>query len=150
MILDKIENSPLYAWLGYRYSRAFTWLKCTDLEALPAGRTDILGDEIYAVNLAYDTKPAAEGSPEAHRRYADVQYMYRGQEMVGFAAHKDQKVKQEYDSKADYALYEGEFPTFLLEEGMFAIFLPDDLHQPGIMVDAPQGVKKVVLKVKLD
>ena len=34
-----------------------------------------------------------------------------------------------------------------LPAGMFTIFTPEDAHMPGIALDQPQPVKKVVVKV---
>jgi YhcH/YjgK/YiaL family protein len=36
-----------------------------------------------------------------------------------------------------------------LKPGLFAVFLPDDAHQPGVQVDGPIDVIKVVVKFRL-
>ena len=36
-----------------------------------------------------------------------------------------------------------------VEEGMFTIFFPEDLHRPGVKLDQIAKVKKVVVKVKI-
>jgi len=54
-----------------------------------------------------------------------------------------------YDTEQDYALYGGDVSYLRLEQGMFAIFFPEDLHMPGIdHVASP--VIKVVVKVKVE
>jgi len=37
-----------------------------------------------------------------------------------------------------------------LSAGYFAIFYPEDAHMPGLAVEGPESVKKVVVKVRVD
>jgi len=32
--------------------------------------------------------------------------------------------------------------------GSFAVFMPTDVHRPGCVVDQPQAIRKVVVKVR--
>ena len=66
--------------------RALEYLKKTDFSKLEDGRYEIEGDRIYATVSRYQSKPWNECRPEAHRRYADVQYMAEGQELIGWCA----------------------------------------------------------------
>lgn len=38
---------------------------------------------------------------------------------------------------------------FMMEEGVFAVFFPEDVHMPGISASDNTNVKKVVVKVKV-
>ena len=37
-----------------------------------------------------------------------------------------------------------------MTDGCYAIFFPEDVHRPCCMMDAPEDVKKIVLKVRVD
>ena len=85
MVLDKIENAPLYYGLGDRFRRALEWMAHVDHNSLtPSQRVDIDGDNIYATLFTVDTLPAHEAKLETHRQYADIQYVLEGGEKVGY------------------------------------------------------------------
>jgi YhcH/YjgK/YiaL family protein len=51
----------------------------------------------------------------------------------------------------DVAFYSNDVSTLnyiTLPADQFIIFLPDDIHQPEVLVDQPSTVKKVVMKVR--
>lgn len=35
-----------------------------------------------------------------------------------------------------------------MTDGCYAVFFPEDVHRPCCMMDAPEDVKKIVLKVR--
>jgi hypothetical protein len=49
----------------------------------------------------------------------------------------------------DIIFYKCETSLVRVDEGMFAIFFPDDIHLPGIRVGETSLVKKVVVKVRV-
>ena len=50
------------------------------------------------------------------------------------------------DPEKDITFFEGLAETYVtVKPGMFAIFFPQDGHAPGV---TPEGVKKVIVKVK--
>lgn len=68
---------------------------------------------------------------------------------MGYAPLEIQTVIDPYNEENDITFFNGEKSFTLVEEGMFAIFFPTDVHLPGIKVDKPAYVKKVVVKVKV-
>lgn len=151
MIIDSLHKADQYSSLGNSFRKAFAYLKETDFSQLPKGRYEIDGDNIFAIVNEYDTVDAAKEQMEAHRRHIDVQYVAAGEELIGHGFLNGQTPSKAYDNENDYMLF-GEKPDFFsrLEQGMFAIFFPSDLHVPGIRVNAPAPVKKVVIKIKVD
>ena len=151
MILDTLQNAPLYYRLGIRFIRAFEYLAQTDLVSLEKGKYEIDGANIFAIVNEYDTVDAANEQMESHRKYIDIQYMVTGSELVGHDFLKEQTPSKAYDEAADYQLF-AEHPVFFsrLEKGMFAIFFPSDLHMPNIQVSTPMAVKKVVIKIAVN
>ena len=150
MIVDKIENANLYKNLGERIKKSFDYIKQTDLKNLMPGRYDIDGDNIFALISEYQTKTEAEGKLEAHRKYIDVQYVIKGEELMGYAPLGDQLILEPYKEENDIIFYKGEKVFIKASEGMFAIFFPEDVHMPGIKVEKKSPVKKLVIKVKVD
>ncbi len=150
MILDKITNIQLYSDLSPAIVKALRYLGETDFSALEAGKNELFGGDIFSIISNYKTKDLEDCRLEAHRKYLDIHFMAEGSEVIGYSLFNDQKQATEYDAENDFALYCGEKNYIKLNEGMFAIFFPSDLHMPGIMIGVPSLVKKVVVKIKLE
>ena len=146
MILDTLDNYELYSSINERIAKGFAFLCNTDLDAIASGRHDIEGDTIFALVQEYPTKPLNECKLESHQRYIDIQYMIRGEELMGVTT-KNNQVVIEQNPERDYIFYEGDTSLVLVKQGMFTIFFPDDIHQPCVQVKSPSEVKKVVIKV---
>ena len=146
MILDTIENYQLYKAINERIAKGFDFLRTTDLNAIPSGKHDIDGDTIFALVQEYQTKPLSECKLESHKKFIDIQYMIRGEEMMGVTTQNNQKIIEVNEEK-DYTFYEGTTSLVRVSKGMFTIFFPDDLHQPCVQTETISEVKKVVIKV---
>jgi YhcH/YjgK/YiaL family protein len=149
MILDKIENADLYASISKNLKTGFEFLKTADLANLEAGKHEIDGKEVFALVSEYESKLHADCRPEAHRAYADIQYIVSGREAIGYASLNGQAVTTEFDPEKDIVFFFGETVQLILDSGMFAVFFPQDIHRPSMQIDGPEKVKKVVVKVKL-
>lgn len=149
MIFDTLNHSARYAVLESKLGAALKFLHETDLTALPVGRIEIDGDNLYALVQEYNTKPVEQGMWEAHRRYVDVQYVLRGQERMGFASLENM-VLGEYIPEKDFLPMSGKGNFVDVFAGAFVIFFPQDGHMPGLCVDTPEPVRKIVLKVKVE
>jgi len=146
MIIDKIENSHLYN-KGGRLEKAFNFIKDIDLENKKPGTYEIEGRDIYAIISSYNTKPREEGKFEAHRVYYDLQYMITGSEYIGYAPKNGHDIITPYNPDKDVSFFSGDITFMQMKQGMFAIFYPEDLHMPGILINEPAPVKKLVIKI---
>ena len=149
MILDKLENSALYEGITENLKKGFNYLKSTNLQSLEAGKYEIDGINVFALISEYETKKHEDCRPEAHRDYADIQYIISGKEAIGFVSLKDQKETTTYIPEKDIVFYSAETSPLILETGMFAVFFPQDVHRPCMQIEGPEKVKKAVIKVKL-
>jgi len=149
MITDKLSNAHLYENINKRIQQAFKYLKETDFSKMTTGKYAIQGDELFAIVNEYETKPAEGSYPEVHKKYIDIQYMVSGCELIGYAPFCDAQIVDDYNEENDIAFFQEETDFFKLEEGMFAIFFPDDLHMPGIIAQKAIDVKKIVMKVRV-
>ncbi len=147
MIIDSLENVKHYRNLSERIKKAFEFLEEIDFETIEPGRYNVEGDEIFALVSEYNTKIPTDVLPEAHERYIDIQYMVKGEEMMGYAPLEDQDFIKPYDAEKDIVFYQSEMSNLKVSEGMFTVFFPNDVHAPGIMMDTQKPVKKVVVKV---
>ena len=148
MVIDQLENASQYYGLGIRIEMALRYLQETDVQNAAADRYDIDGDKVYAMVQEYNSKPKAEGFWESHRKYLDVQYVAAGAEHMGYAPTV-RLSPGEYQEENDFIELAGDGEFFHLREGFFCILAPQDAHMPGMAVDQPTPVKKVVIKVLL-
>ena len=148
MILDRLENAADYYPLDPRIEEALRYLKENDLRRKGIGRYEIDGENLFAIVDGYLTDDVENGYLEAHRKYIDVQFMMQGEEWVGYAPLGDREPTRPYSEEDDEAAYAGDCSLFKFEEGMFAIFYPQDLHMPG---RGPRRapVRKVVVKIRI-
>ncbi len=147
MIFDQLVNASFYRPLGLRFAAAMDFLQHENLLTLPAGRNDIDGEQLFAMVVDEPTKPVDQCLWEAHRQYHDVQHVVVGVEQMGYANIERMKVSVPYDQTKDAALFTGAGSMLKVPAGTFVIFSPQDVHQPGVAVDKPARVRKIVVKV---
>ncbi len=150
MIVDHLQNAPLYFALGPRMEAAFRALRSGELLRSESGRHELVGPDVFAIVQHYETKPRRLGKWEAHRRYADIQFIVSGVETIGHSLVSDMRIVQEYDDEKDVVFLVGQGSFATLRAGMFAVFYPHDAHMPGLAADAPAPVHKIVVKVRVD
>jgi YhcH/YjgK/YiaL family protein len=112
------------------------------------GRYDIDDDAVYALVQEYEMHLPEECRWEAHYTYTDIQYVVEGREKMGWNT-LDGIVKTEDCPENDVYFFETEGNHFVLNTGQFTVFTPQDAHRPGLAVDGPAPIKKVVVKVKM-
>lgn len=139
MILDHLSRADLYFALGPRFQQAFEFLRRSDLLQLPLGKHEIEGEKVFALVQEYSPKPRAVGKFEAHERYWDVQFVAKGVERMGWVVRSRLAISEPYDPAREVMFFEsspyngiGDF--FLVAEGFFTVFGPEDVHMPGVAV----------------
>ncbi len=147
MIVDRIENFEKYTPLGQRISLALAYIRATDFSQFEVGEYPVSGRDVFAIVSDYALKPESQGRLEAHRKYIDIQFLAQGGESIGYLPFSGQQETVAYDEPGDFAFYAGDPSLVHLEQGMFAIFYPEDLHMPGIG-EPDKSVRKVVVKVR--
>jgi len=148
MVTDTLSNAYLYRGLSPRLSRAIAYVQNTNLAALSTGRHNVEGDAIFALVQRYQTKPISEGRYEAHRQHIDLQVVVEGRERIGYG-HLSRFVADPYDEAKDILWLDGEGTLLEIAAGSFMIMMPEDVHMPGIAVDEPSAVTKVVVKIAI-
>lgn len=146
MILDRLDNSALYLPIHKLFARGFEFLRGSGLAALPAGRHEIAGDELYAMVVRGNGKGRAAARLEAHRKHIDIQFSLVGEDEIGWRATGDCANRAtEYDARKDIEFFADTSGTFVrVPQGHFAVFFPADAHAP-MATDGP--VHKIVIKI---
>lgn len=131
-------------------ARALAYLASHDLAGMAAGRyqDSQTGWQVQVLDL--HTAPHGDNYPEGHRRFIDVQYLVSGNELMGVATEKTEPpVHLPYDDERDIIFYR-DVPNetlLLMQPGHFAVFFPQDIHRPNCALDAPEAIRKVVVKI---
>lgn len=152
MIVDKLENTEKYWPVSPLIKKAFEFLKETDLSALPQGRTDIEGDNLFALHQTYETGAESEKRLEAHRKYMDIQFLVKGGECMGYCSNTDLPVQTPYDPDKDIEFFkDSPVMSLLIDQGDFALFFPGEPHKPSCHHPNSKDhkVEKIVLKIKI-
>lgn len=146
MILDSLENAGKYVNVHPRFKKAFEFLQNTDLLALPFGKIELQGSEIFVIVAEVVGKTAEEARMETHNQYIDIQVPISAVETMGWiAGNKLETEIDVYNEQKDVSFFADKASNLLqVHPFQFAIFFPEDGHQPGIA----DGVhKKIIVKV---
>jgi YhcH/YjgK/YiaL family protein len=147
MILDELSNASSYTFANPRLTQGLEFLQGSTITSLPLGRNEIDGSHLFALVQEYTTRLEQECRWEAHRKYIDIQYVVSGHERIDHALLAMLEIIEPYNASVDRAHLAGSGSALLLQAGMFAIFFPQDAHRPGVIAEAPQAVRKIVIKV---
>ena len=126
--------------------KAFEFLQNTDLASLALGKMELDGADLFINVQEVVGKSAAEAKMETHKCYIDIQVPITAPETMGWIAVGQLKqTTQEYSAEKDVAFFADKATTFLnVQPYEFAIFFPEDAHQPCI---GKGQHKKVIVKV---
>lgn len=133
---------------------ALKFLRDSDFAKMKDGQYDVGTEGSFAKVQRYETCLPGNCRPEAHQKYVDIQYVYEGEEYIGWCPFSpDLKEAEAYDAEKDVAFYSALVPdsNLLLLPGCFVILYPEDVHCPKMAVDGvPGNVTKVVVKIPVD
>lgn len=153
MILDKLENAGLYYGISGNIQCALQAIQIYSIRQDIQGRIDIKGkkgSDIYLNITGYNTRKPDKSMWEAHKLYADVQYIAEGTELIGYANIRDLALSAAYDEEKDRAFFSGDGQMIEVPAGYFMILFPEDAHLPCIWRNGTaERVRKIMGKVKL-
>jgi YhcH/YjgK/YiaL family protein len=153
MIIGMIKDAARYEVLSGRIAEALKWLQTVDTSVLQEGKNPIRGEDIFCSVHFYDTTGADSRPWEGHRKYIDIHFIIKGEEIIGISPIDAMQIKKDYDAQTDFIEFEGATQQqILLKEGMFLIAFPEDIHKTALQVVPGQAcaVKKGIIKVLLD
>lgn len=136
--------------MDLRIKEIMDYLKAKDLDALEVGTYKEADDWYYMVQ-SYDTKPVEKCRLESHEKYADIQWVLKGEERLDIVATEGLEVEEPYSEEKDVAFYKAPecMMQMVLTDGGYSVLYPENAHRPGRAVNEPCPVRKIVVKVKL-
>lgn len=143
-----IEN--IMPYLEERLKKALEYIQKTDFSVVENGEYEIDGRNIFVRINTYETEAKETKRPESHNKYIDVQFLGYGTEAIWYISkNEEQKIVEDRAESDDLLFYEdaGEKNCVALGAGDFAVFFPWELHRPGCMIEGPEKVQKIVVKV---
>lgn len=133
-----------------KLERALEIIEDLDWETIECGNY-VVDDDIYYMVQEYETKYPHEAHYEAHQKYVDIQYIVKGIERMEFADAAKLQVDEAYnpDKDVEFLKEPKVIDAFIVEAGDYRIFYPEDAHRPGLCVDKPSKVKKILAKIRI-
>ncbi|MFH1019102.1 MAG: YhcH/YjgK/YiaL family protein [Pseudomonadota bacterium] len=149
MIVDRLHNHTCYPF-GKAWQLAFDFLLALPPDA-EEKKYPLLGDDLFAIVMSYETRAPETSELEAHRNYLDIQAVLTGEEVIGWRQADELEIDTPYDAGKDVELYKHPAQGLLrvdLFPGNFMALFPHDAHMPSLMTrQVPVFTKKVVIKV---
>lgn len=152
MIVDKIENLKLYESVNRNIKTVLDYISSNDLFDIKPGKYEIDGKEVYLIRESYNSRGLEECYFEGHLNYIDIQIVLSGNEFFGYINKNEPNVKvtSSYNPDKDLEKYEvDEFTKIILNDNMFALVFPQDLHLGKLINKTTSLVEKAVFKIKV-
>ena len=153
MIFDNLKNCKTYYGVHPKFEKAFSFIDKAFSENLEVGKYEIDGKNLYAMVQEYNSKAPEDAKFEAHKNYIDIQYIISGTERMEALDINDATPSTDYNPEKDvtfFAVTDKVTSGLFTDEG-FAIFLPHDVHRPGMAAESgSEPIRKIVVKVKVD
>lgn len=145
MVVDTLDNLEKYVSLNPLFEEVVKFIKENDLNKLEAGKHFIKKDLFVNITTAHG-KTADEAVLETHKNMLDIQIPLDNNETYGYLPLADLP-EAEYNAEKDVTKYPGaKAETYVnCKPGEFAIFWPQDGHQPCI---GEGDIHKAIFKVK--
>jgi YhcH/YjgK/YiaL family protein len=152
---DESVNQKEFARLYYenpeRWDKAFQFLNGHNLADMEKGRYELEGADLFAIIDEYITRNEEDVLFEAHKKYADIQVLISGTEIIGVLPLKSTTVTVPYDKEKDIMFLTAKEENYrIAEPGKFFLFFPEDAHRPTVKSTENIPVRKIVVKVRIN
>ena len=146
MIVDTLDNLERYISLNPLFPEVVKFIKENDLTQLETGKHPIQGADLFLNIAEAQGKNEEDAVIETHRKMIDIQIPLDNEETYGYTPLKDLP-EVEYNEAKDITKYPSVKAQTLVtcKPGQFAIFWPEDGHQPCIGKGA---IHKAIFKIK--
>ena len=149
MIFDSLDN--IRAYFNFKeFSPILDRITSLDL-CSPNGNIDI-GEGNYIKVMTDKTRIHSE-IIESHQKEVDIQILLKGSELIKVYDTNEVEVKTQYNPEIDCQFYSNPgnaHNQLFLKKGYFAVFYPQDIHNPLSAVDKVEELKKIAVKLNLN
>ena len=145
MIYASLQDAPAYRGIHPRLDRALEKLTPEFLSSLGTERVALEGESLYVTRFDVTSSLDEQRLFEYHSRYLDLFTVVRGRERVDIAPREALSLR---DHSGDYWGGSAEAEqSVILTPGRFLVLFPGDAHRPGMAVETPADVSRVVFKI---
>lgn len=128
------------------WRRALDWLRALPAD-IAAGKHEIVGLDMFASVMEYDTVAREEARFESHREHVDLQYAIEGTEGIDWCPRAELQPDGPFGDDVQFWLPPTAPLTTLVScPGRFSVFYPGDAHRPKVRIGSIH-VRKLVVKV---
>lgn len=150
MIYDNLENIQRYRGISRYLDLAVDFLAANDLDLLPLGRTEIMGEYVFANVMEAQAQEEEKGKFEIHKKYMDIQIDIEGTEIIQIGLGEAETLES-FDEKTDFGTVScARSASCIMGPGRFIICMGEEPHKPGIMENEQRYLKKCVIKVAVN
>lgn len=150
---DNLEHAILRKALARRVDAALERAAALDVGAMVPGERVHWEDGSFCFVQRYLPEPGAQKRFEAHRRYADLQWVISGRERILCAPLEGMEPEGPFDGEQDIGFYTGPSRTMdmVLGPGDYLVLAPWDAHMPSLAAGGdPEPVEKVIWKIPME
>ena len=149
MIIDTLNNAPLYYNVHKSFKTAFDFLETIDFNNCTEGTFEVDGSYVKLIVSSNDLKNKSDALLETHREHIDIHIPISENETFGWkSAMRLENSIDKYDLENDFELFQDKPTTyFTIPPGDFVIFLSEDAHAPLIGTGI---LKKLIIKITID
>ncbi|MFM2485823.1 YhcH/YjgK/YiaL family protein [Celerinatantimonas yamalensis] len=148
MLQGQLDKLDLIQPIAPKLAQILRELSTQLVADAPLGRCDVRGEQLFYTVSLDTTEPQTHRRCEFHQSYLDIQVVLDGEERYGYATVPLVDIDEDKLQASDVAFGQPVNERFVtLSSGDFIVFAPYCPHRPLVAVDAPQKVKKAVIKV---
>ena len=149
MVLSHLANADRYAAMHPLFTRAFEFMRSTNLLALAPGVHNINGEQLFAIVENMPGRSRVQAQLECHRKYIDIQLVLEGVDEMGWNPLQDcHKPVADYSAEKDIQFfYDAPASWITTPPNTFCIFFPEDAHAPLVSTG---NIHKVIFKIAVD
>jgi len=144
-IKEQLNHKAFQIAFAYLENISDDFLDLKDSECIK----EMITDDIFVLKQAYCTKNREDCFFESHKKYIDIQYMVKGEEIMDVSNIENLNLITPYDENTDFIKYDGNknISSLYIKEKELAIFFPEDGHQPCIKTNKSELIYKAVIKI---
>lgn len=124
-----------------------SFIQSNNLHLLPNGRYE-LDNGNYVNIFEYQTKES-DGVFEMHKKFLDIHYLIAGQEKILWGKTYTKETSS-YQIEKDFSLGIVENPYEIDLGDKLCVFIPNEPHKPGVILNNASNIKKAVFKISVD
>ncbi|WP_154066561.1 YhcH/YjgK/YiaL family protein [Enterococcus gallinarum] len=147
MIYDQLKNLKKYKNFHPNLGLVIEYLENIDIDSLPLDWRYSLDENILFMIQDKKLNSVFTGEYEYHKKYIDLHIIIDGEETIAYGFGNITEIK-EYSNKNDYGLvFSSRKQELYLSPKYFALFLPNEAHEPNRMTEKSKKVRKCIVKI---